>query len=57
MTNLDIVSLVEENNINITKSMISLPDGPIKRTGEHNIVITLHPDVVININLNIVGEV
>ena len=57
VTNLDIVSLVEENNINITKSMISLPDGPIKRTGEHNIVITLHPDVVININLNIVGEV
>ena len=37
--------------------MISLPDGPIKRTGEHNIVITLHPDVVVNINLNIVGEV
>jgi len=57
VTNLDIVSLIEENNININKSMISLPDGPIKRTGEHNIVITLHPDVVVNINLNIVGEV
>ena len=57
VTNLDIVNLIEENNIKVSKSMISLPDGPIKRTGEHNIVITLHPDVVVNINLNIVGEV
>ena len=57
VTNLDIVSLIEQNNIKISKSMISLPDGPIKRTGEHNIVITLHPDVVVSINLNIVGEV
>ena len=57
VTNLDIVSLIEENKIKVSKSMISLPDGPIKRTGEHNIVITLHPDVIVNINLNIVGEV
>ena len=57
VTNLDIVSLIEENKIKVSKSMISLPDGPIKRTGEHNIVITLHPDVVVSINLNIVGEV
>ena len=57
VTNLDIVSLVEENNVKISKSMISLTDGPIKRTGEHNIVITLHPDVVVNVNLNIIGEV
>ena len=57
VTNLDIVSLIEQNNIKVSKSMISLPDGPIKRTGEHNIVITLHPDVVVSINLNIVGEV
>ena len=57
VTNLDIVNLIEENNIKVSKSMISLPDGPIKRTGEHNIVITLHPDVVVNLNLNIVGEV
>ena len=48
---------IEENNVKISKSMISLPDGPIKRTGEHNIVITLHPDVVVNVNLNIIGEV
>ena len=57
VTNLDIVNLVEGNNVKISKSMISLPDGPIKRTGEHNIVITLHPDVVVNVNLNIIGEV
>ena len=48
---------IEGNNVKISKSMISLPDGPIKRTGEHNIVITLHPDVVVNVNLNIIGEV
>ena len=57
VTNLDIVNLIDENNIKVSKSMISLPDGPIKRTGEHMIVITLHPDVVVNLNLNIVGEV
>ena len=54
VTNLDIVSLLKKIISKISKSMISLPDGPIKRTGEHNIVITLHPDVVVNINLNII---
>ena len=57
VTNLDIVSLVEENNINITKSMISLPDGLSRELVSIILLLPCTPDVVIDININIVGEV
>ena len=32
-------------NLAIDKSEVQLPDGPIKETGDHNIVISVHPEV------------
>ena len=34
-----------ESEIQIDKSEVQLPDGPLKEIGEHNIVVSVHPEV------------
>ena len=41
---------------NISKSDIRMPDGALKTTGEHNLVVALHSDVIANIKVKIVGS-
>ncbi len=38
----------------IEKSEIQLPEGPIRQTGEHDIVLALHTDVTATVKLNVV---
>ena len=37
-----------ESGVEIDKSEVQLPDGPIKEQGEFNIVISVHPEVSAN---------
>ena len=43
-------------NIEIDKSEIQLPDGPIKETGDHNIIITVHPEVATKVLVKVSPE-
>tara|TARA_B100001027_G_scaffold136260_1_gene94510 strand:- start:788 stop:1234 length:447 start_codon:yes stop_codon:yes gene_type:complete len=43
-------------NIEIDKSEIQLPDGPIKETGDHNIIITVHPEVATKVLVKVSSE-
>ena len=38
-----------ETGVEIDKSEVQLPDGPIKEQGEFNIVISVHPEVSANV--------
>jgi large subunit ribosomal protein L9 len=38
-----------ESGVEIDKSEVQLPDGPIKEQGEFNIVISVHPEVSANV--------
>ena len=40
----------------IDKSEVQLPDGPIKETGEHNIMITVHPEVSVEVLVKVSPE-
>lgn len=40
----------------VTKSEISLPEGAIRRTGEHPISLQLHSDVVVTVKVKVVAE-
>jgi large subunit ribosomal protein L9 len=42
--------------INIDKSEVQLPDGPIKETGDHNIMISVHPEVNIEVLVKVLPE-
>ena len=43
-------------NISIDKSEVQLPDGPIKETGDHNIVISVHPEVSVEVLVKVSPE-
>lgn len=57
VTNMDIAQgLVVAGFSGIEKSQIRLPEGPLKAVGETAIQISLHPDVVSNITVVVVGD-
>jgi large subunit ribosomal protein L9 len=42
--------------VEVEKSMVRMPSGPLKQVGEHPVSIVLHTDVTAHINVNVVGE-
>ena len=44
------------NNASIDKSEVQLPDGPIKEVGDHNIVISVHPQVTVEVLIKVSPE-
>ena len=52
----DISEAFMKNEVQIDKSEVQLPDGPIKEIGEHNIVISVHPEVSIEVLVKVSPE-
>tara|TARA_B100001113_G_scaffold96114_1_gene77046 strand:+ start:1979 stop:2425 length:447 start_codon:yes stop_codon:yes gene_type:complete len=44
------------NQTQIDKSEVQLPEGPLKETGEHNIVISVHPEVSVEVLVKVLPE-
>jgi len=57
VTNLDVVEALHKQGFStIEKTMVKLPDGPLKTIGDHKIQVGLHPDVVVDITVSVLGE-
>jgi large subunit ribosomal protein L9 len=56
VTNIDIAEALNEAKLEIVKSEIRMPDGPIKNAGEHIITLNLHQEVNVEIKLVVKGE-
>ena len=56
VTNVDIVQALKAQGVDIEKSMVRMPSGPLKQVGEHPVTVALHTDVAAHINVNVVGE-
>ncbi|HWQ37216.1 MAG TPA: 50S ribosomal protein L9 [Burkholderiales bacterium] len=56
VTNYDIAAALKALGHEVSKSMIRLPNGPLKQVGDHSIVIDLHPDVTARITVSVLGE-
>ncbi|HIE53864.1 MAG TPA: 50S ribosomal protein L9 [Chromatiaceae bacterium] len=52
----DIARACGEAGVDVEKSEIRLPEGPMRATGEYEIVLHLHPDVNANLKVIIVAE-
>ena len=52
----DISEAFAKVQIQIDKSEVQLPDGPLKETGDHNIVISVHPEVSIEVFVKVSPE-
>lgn len=56
VTNYDIVEALKGQGFDIERSMIRLPQGPLKQVGDHPLGIALHSDVVVHITVSVLGE-
>ncbi|WP_456417331.1 50S ribosomal protein L9 [Thiolapillus sp.] len=52
----DISNACSEAGVPVAKNEIRLPDGPMRATGEFDVVLHLHPDVNANLRVIIVAE-
>jgi large subunit ribosomal protein L9 len=56
VTNYDIVESLTKQGHEIERSMIRMPQGPLKQVGEYPIQIALHTDVTVTIKVSVLGE-
>ena len=56
VTTFDIVEALKGQGFEVERSMIRLPQGPLKTVGDHSIAIALHTDVLAHIKISVLGE-
>jgi len=56
VTNFDIAEALKAQGVEVAKSLVRLPQGPLKHVGEYDIVLDLHGDVKATIKVSVLGE-
>jgi len=56
VTNMNIVEALTAQGFNIQKSMLRMPNGPLKTVGDHVLTVGLHTDVTAHITVSVLGE-
>jgi len=56
VTNFDIVEALGRQGIEVERSQVRMPQGPLKQVGEFPISISLHTDVIATITVSVLGE-
>ena len=52
---IDIVNAANEKGIELERSYINMPEGPIKTIGSHDVELLFHPEIQVVINVEVVG--
>jgi len=56
VTNHDIAEELNKLGYKIAKAQVRMPHGPIKVVGDSTVSVSLHTDVVVDINITVYGE-
>ena len=56
VTNYDIVEALGKQGHEVERSQVRLPGGPLKQVGEFPVQVQLHTDVVVTVNVAVLGE-
>ena len=56
VTNYDIAESLAAKGFQIEKASVRMPTGPLKLVGDHPVAIAVHTDVVVDINIRVIGE-
>jgi len=56
VTNYDIVEALTKQGHEVERSQVRMPDGPLKQVGDYHLQIALHADVVVTVNVAVIGE-
>ena len=56
VTTHDIAEALQTQGHQVERSMIRLPEGPLKQIGDYTIGVALHTDVLVNVTVSVLGE-
>ena len=56
VTNVDIVDALQGLGHTVEKSMVRMPEGPLKHVGDFPLIIALHTDVAAHITVKVLGD-
>lgn len=56
VTTFDIVEALKAQGFDVERSMIRMPQGPLKTVGDHAVGVALHTDVLAHIKVSVLGE-
>lgn len=56
VTNHDIADALVAQGFKVEKAQVRLPNGPLKTVGDHAVVVLLHTDVAVDVNVSVQGE-
>jgi len=56
VTNFDIAEELNKQGYKVAKAQVRMPNGPIKTVGDSSVSVALHTDVVVDINVTVLGE-
>lgn len=56
VTNHDIADALVKQGFQVEKAQVRLPNGPLKTVGDHAVVVSLHTDVAVDVNVSVRGE-
>ena len=56
VTNHDIADALKAKGFVIEKASVRMPTGPLKVVGDHPVAVAVHTDVVVDINIRVIGE-
>ena len=56
VTNADVSEALKAQGFDVPKANVRMPQGPLKSVGEHPLKVALHTDVVVTVNVTVVGE-
>jgi large subunit ribosomal protein L9 len=56
VTNVDVVDALQGLGHTIEKSMVRMPEGPLKQVGDFPLTIALHTDVAAHITVTVLGD-
>jgi large subunit ribosomal protein L9 len=56
VTNHDIAEELNKQGYKVVKAQVRMPNGPIKTVGDSTVSVSLHTDVVVDINVTVYGE-
>ena len=56
VTNHDIADELVKQGFAVTKAQVRMPNGLLKNVGDYTVNVGLHTDVVVEVNVNVIGE-
>lgn len=56
VTNHDIADELIKQGFAVTKAQVRMPNGLLKNVGDYTVNVSLHTDVVVEVNVNVIGE-